>query len=65
MWTVGESASAKCVFKGNRISEDEALTIYFVQVFGVLAPMAPRMDSNFCGAGKSFFFACKPKYKVY
>lgn len=34
-------------------------------VFGVLAPMAPRMDSNFCGAGKSFFFACRPQYKIY
>ena len=36
-----------------------------MQVFGVFAPMAPRMDSNFLGAGKSFFFACRPKYKVY
>jgi len=34
-------------------------------VFGVFAPMAPRMDSNFLGAGKSFFFACRPKYKIY
>jgi len=34
-------------------------------VFGVFTPMAPRMDSNFCGAGISFFFSCRPKYKIY
>lgn len=34
-------------------------------VFGVFSPISPRMDTSFCRFGKSYFFTCRPQFKIY
>ncbi|CAH3175648.1 unnamed protein product, partial [Porites lobata] len=34
-------------------------------VFGFFSPISPRMDASFCRFGKSYFFTCRPQFKIY
>ena len=46
-------------------SEIQFFLLTFVyQVFGVFSPISPRMDASFCRFGKSYFFTCRPQFKV-
>ncbi|XP_068722913.1 solute carrier family 22 member 13-like isoform X2 [Montipora capricornis] len=54
----------------NRLREVETPVLMVVKdnsgfIFGVFSPAPPGLQPHFCGFGKSFFFTCKPQFKIY